>query len=51
MIGAFLAFDVAGGLAVVAVLTYRAIAFWLPTVPGVLAYLGLRRTVRAWEGP
>ena len=34
MIGALLAFDVAGGLAVVAVLTYRAFAFWLPTIPG-----------------
>ena len=48
MIGAFLAFDVAGGLAVVAVLTYRAFAFWLPTLPGLLAYVGLRRTVKAW---
>ena len=34
MIAAFLAFGVSGGLAVVAVLTYRAFAFWLPTVPG-----------------
>jgi putative heme transporter len=50
MIGAFLAFGVAGGLAVVAVLSYRAFAFWLPMVPGVLAYLRLRRTVREWEG-
>jgi putative heme transporter len=49
MIAAFLAFDVAGGLAVVAVLTYRAFAFWLPTVPGLLAYLQLRRTVRSWS--
>jgi uncharacterized membrane protein YbhN (UPF0104 family) len=49
MIGALLAFDVTGGLAVVAVLTYRAFAFWLPTVPGLLAYLGLRHTVREWE--
>jgi uncharacterized membrane protein YbhN (UPF0104 family) len=49
MIGALLAFGVTGGLAVVAVLTYRAFAFWLPTVPGLLAYLGLRRTVREWE--
>ena len=49
MIGAFLAFDVTGGLAVVAVLTYRAFAFWLPTVPGLLAYVGLRHTVKEWE--
>ena len=34
MIGAFAAFGVDAGLAVVAVLTYRAFAFWLPTIPG-----------------
>jgi putative heme transporter len=49
MIAAFLAFDVTGGLAVVAVLTYRAFSFWLPTVPGLLAYLGLRHTVKDWQ--
>jgi uncharacterized membrane protein YbhN (UPF0104 family) len=49
MIGAFLAFGVGGGLAVLAVLSYRAIAFWLPTIPGALAYLRLRRTMRAWR--
>jgi uncharacterized protein (TIRG00374 family) len=49
MIGAFLAFGVPGGLAVVAVLTYRAFAFWLPTLPGAVAYLQLRRTVRDWS--
>lgn len=49
MIGAFAAFGVAGGLALVAVLTYRVLAFWLPTVPGVLAYLQLRRTVAGWK--
>jgi putative heme transporter len=49
MIGSFLAFDVAGGLAVVSVLTYRAFAFWLPTLPGLLAYLGLRHTVKGWD--
>jgi uncharacterized membrane protein YbhN (UPF0104 family) len=48
MIAAFLAVDVAGGLAAVSVLTYRAFAFWLPTVPGLLAYLDLRRSVREW---
>jgi putative heme transporter len=49
MIGAFSAFDVNSSLAVVAVLTYRAFAFWLPTVPGVIAYLQLRRTVHQWQ--
>jgi uncharacterized membrane protein YbhN (UPF0104 family) len=50
MIGAFAAFDVPLNLAVVAVLAYRGIAFWLPTLPGTVAYLQLRRTVRRWRG-
>jgi uncharacterized membrane protein YbhN (UPF0104 family) len=49
MIGAFLAFGVPGSLAVVTVLSYRGFAFWLPTLPGLLAYLGLRRTIREWS--
>ncbi len=49
MIGAFVAFNVPGGLAVVAVLTYRAFSFWLPTIPGAIAYLQLRRTVSRWK--
>jgi uncharacterized protein (TIRG00374 family) len=49
MIGALIAFNVAGGLAIVAVLTYRAFAFWLPTVPGAIAYLRLRRSIHSWE--
>jgi putative heme transporter len=48
MIGVFAAFDVRFGLATVAVLVYRAFAFWLPTVPGLIAYLQLRRTVSRW---
>jgi uncharacterized protein (TIRG00374 family) len=49
MIGAFAAFNVDTGLAVVAVLAYRAFTFWLPTIPGVLAYLQLRKTVDRWR--
>ncbi|HEX2102565.1 MAG TPA: lysylphosphatidylglycerol synthase transmembrane domain-containing protein [Solirubrobacteraceae bacterium] len=49
MIGAFIAFGVDGGLAVVAVLTYRAFAFWLPTIPGAIAFFQLRRTVARWR--
>lgn len=49
MIGSFIAFGVPGGLAVVAVLAYRGFAFWLPTVPGAVAYLQLRRTVSRWR--
>ena len=49
MIGAFLAFGVDGGLTVLAVLTYRLFAFWLPTIPGAIAYFQLRRTVARWR--
>ena len=49
MIGAFVAFGVPLGAAAVAVLTYRVFAFWLPTIPGIVAYLQLRRTVQRWQ--
>jgi uncharacterized membrane protein YbhN (UPF0104 family) len=49
MIGVFAAFGVEFNLAVLAVLSYRAIAFWLPTLPGAVAYLQLRRTVARWR--
>jgi len=49
MIGAFVAFGVPAGRAVVAVLAYRAISFWLPTIPGIVGYLRLRVTVRGWQ--
>lgn len=49
MIGAFAAFGVPGGRAVIGVLAYRAISFWLPTIPGIVGYLKLTRTVRGWQ--
>jgi uncharacterized membrane protein YbhN (UPF0104 family) len=49
MIGALVAFGVGFNLAVLAVLSYRAISFWLPTLPGVVAYFQLRRTVARWR--
>jgi uncharacterized protein (TIRG00374 family) len=49
MIGAFIALGVSSGLAVVAVLVYRVFSFWLPTIPGAIAYLQLRRTVQRWR--
>ena len=49
MIGSFAAFGVDFGLAAVAVLTYRGFAFWLPTIPGAIAYFQLRKTVRQWR--
>jgi uncharacterized membrane protein YbhN (UPF0104 family) len=48
MIGALIAFNVAGPLAVVAVLVYRGFAFWLPTIPGAVAYFQLRHRVQTW---
>jgi uncharacterized protein (TIRG00374 family) len=49
MIGALAAFGVPGGRAVVAVLAYRAISFWLPTLPGIAGYLALHARVRSWR--
>lgn len=49
MIGALAGFGVSTSLAVVAVIAYRVLAFWLPTLPGALAYLQLRRTVARWR--
>ncbi len=49
MIGVLAIFGVEFDLSVLAVLSYRAIAFWLPTAPGAIAYLQLRRTVARWR--
>jgi uncharacterized protein (TIRG00374 family) len=49
MIGAFAAFGVDVSLAVVAVLVYRGFVFWLPTIPGAIAYFQLRKTVERWR--
>ena len=49
MIGSLAAFGVHLDLAVVVVLSFRAISFWLPTFPGVVAYFQLRRTVARWR--
>lgn len=49
MIGSFIAFGVNGSTAVLAVLAYRIISFWLPVLPGSVAYLQLRSTVSKWR--
>ena len=49
MFGAFLAFGTPSSLAILAVLSYRLISFWLPTLPGAAAYLQLRRTIGHWR--
>ncbi|MDQ6811118.1 MAG: flippase-like domain-containing protein [Actinomycetota bacterium] len=50
MIGALAAFGVEFNLSLLAVLSYRGISFWLPTLPGTVAYFQLRRTVARWRG-
>jgi uncharacterized protein (TIRG00374 family) len=49
MIGSFLAFGMSAPVTVLAVLSYRTISYWLPTVPGAIAYVQLRHTVRGWR--
>jgi putative heme transporter len=49
MIGALTAFGVGVQVSVVSVLAYRVFSFWLPTLPGAIAYLQLRRTVQRWQ--
>ncbi|MFL5868895.1 MAG: YbhN family protein [Thermoleophilaceae bacterium] len=49
MIGAFVLFGVDAKVVFPAILTFRAIFFWLPIAPGVFAYFQLRRTVAGWE--
>jgi uncharacterized membrane protein YbhN (UPF0104 family) len=48
IIGALVAFGVAPGLSLVAVLAYRVFAFWLPIAPGAVAYVQLRGRVARW---
>ena len=45
MIAAFVAFGEPAGLALVAVLAYRLVSFWLPTAVGAPAYLALQRSL------
>jgi uncharacterized protein (TIRG00374 family) len=49
LIGAYAAFGVDAGLAVVAVLVFRAFTFWLPLIPGVIAFIRLRGTIEQWR--
>jgi uncharacterized protein (TIRG00374 family) len=49
LIGAFLLFDIPSTTVFPAVLTFRIIGFWLPILPGLLAYVQLRRRVNTWQ--
>jgi putative heme transporter len=51
MIGAFLAFGVRSELAVLAVLSYRTVSYWLPALPGAVAYRQLRREIGTSHDP
>lgn len=42
-------FGMDAGPAVAGVLAYRVLSFWLPTLPGVLAYVRLLRLADAWR--
>ena len=48
LIGAFLLFDIPVDTVLPAVLTFRLVGFWLPIIPGVIAYFALRRQVNSW---
>jgi len=49
LIGALVAFDEPASGATLGVLSYRLISYWLPTIPEVLAYFGLRHLIARWR--
>jgi uncharacterized protein (TIRG00374 family) len=49
MIGAFAASGVDAGLALLAVVSYQLISTYLPALPGLLAYVSLRRRMQGWS--
>jgi uncharacterized membrane protein YbhN (UPF0104 family) len=49
LIGSLIAFGQNGSTAVLGVLAYRLISFWLPTLPGSVAYVRLRKLVADWR--
>jgi uncharacterized protein (TIRG00374 family) len=49
MIGAFVLFGIPSSDVFPVILVFRTIFFWVPIVPGLIAYFQLRRTVAGWE--
>jgi uncharacterized membrane protein YbhN (UPF0104 family) len=49
LIGAFLLFGIPSDTVFPAVLAFRIVGFWLPIIPGLIAYFQLRRQVNAWQ--
>jgi uncharacterized membrane protein YbhN (UPF0104 family) len=48
MVGALAASGVDAGLSLLAVISYQLISTYLPALPGLLAYVGLRRRMKQW---
>ncbi|MGB0873067.1 MAG: lysylphosphatidylglycerol synthase transmembrane domain-containing protein [Solirubrobacterales bacterium] len=49
MIATYVAFEVGLANATAAVLAYRVFAFIMPTIPGVIAFIGLRKNAVDWQ--
>jgi uncharacterized membrane protein YbhN (UPF0104 family) len=49
MIGALVALGAVAPVTIAAVVVYRLISCWIPTLPGLAAYLQLRRRMGDWE--
>jgi uncharacterized membrane protein YbhN (UPF0104 family) len=49
MIGALVALGTVAPVTIAAVVVYRLISCWIPTIPGLAAYLQLRRRMGAWD--
>jgi uncharacterized membrane protein YbhN (UPF0104 family) len=49
MIGALVALGAAAPVTIAAVVVYRLISCWVPTLPGLAAYLQLRRRMSDWQ--
>jgi len=47
--GSLIALGSPAGAAIVAVLAYRAVAVWLPAVPGIASLVSLRTSVASWR--
>lgn len=48
MLGAFVASGVDAGLALLAIVSYQLISTYLPALPGLVAYVDLRRRMKRW---
>ena len=49
ILGAFVACGVAASLALVSTIAYQVISTYLPALPGLVAYLTLKRRMNGWD--